>query len=122
MMEFLLGALFGFGLAVFILNRAISKVVDSLREEINEIDKKTDAHRIELAVEVDGNTYLCYNNSTKAFVCQGTSLKEIQQHFKDRFPDFDGVIVSAPVEVLKALKQQLKDSKNEDSSSIGRTP
>jgi len=120
-MEFLLGLLLGFGLAIFILNRAISKLVDSLREEFEEVDN-TGSTRIELAIEVDGNTYLCYNNSTKAFVCQGTTLKEIQQNFKDRYPQFDGVIVSGPVEVLKSLKQQLKDSKNEDSSSVGRTP
>lgn len=120
-MEFLLGLLLGFGLAVFILNRILAKLIDSLREEFDEIDK-TKSDRIELAIEVDGNTYFCYNNDTKAFVCQGTSLKEIQQNFKDRYPQFDGVIVSGPAEVLKALKQQLKDSKNESSSSIGRTP
>jgi hypothetical protein len=75
---------------------------------------------IPLLVELDQNTYFCYNCLTEEFVCQGQDAKEILTRFKQRFPGRYCSLSQGPAEVLDVLKQQLKEF-NESSSSI-RSP
>ena len=81
------------------LERQIGSVVRDLdREQL-----------IPLTVEVDQNQYFCYNSITKAFVCQGHSLKEIVDRFKQRYPEKSAAIYDGDETAVRTLKSQLKD-------------
>jgi hypothetical protein len=92
------------------LENQISTVVRELEQE----------QLIPLTVEVDQNQYFCYNSVTKAFVCQGRSLKEIVERFKQRYPDKSAAIYNGDETAVRTLKSQLKEL-DENRSSIGHT-
>ena len=76
---------------------------------------------IPLTVEVDQNQYFCYNSITKAFVCQGYSLKEIVEKFRQRYPNKAAAIYDGDETAVRTLKSQLKDL-DENFGSIRPTP
>jgi hypothetical protein len=47
---------------------------------------------IRMRIELVDNQVLCYNVDTHEFICQGHTLDEVIEHFKQRFPDCDGVL------------------------------
>ena len=63
---------------------------------------------IPLQVETLGDQFLCYHAKTMAFVCQGTTLEEIRQRFKERFPNNNAAIVDGDDDAIAVLKCQLK--------------
>jgi hypothetical protein len=73
---------------------------------------------IPLTVEVENNLYYCYNSNTNQFVCQGADVKEITAQFQQRFPGLNAFFNSGDEAALTALRQQLKDNR-ENSNSIG---
>ena len=80
------------------LERQIGSVVQDLDQE----------RLIPLTVEVEQNQYFCYNTITKAFVCQGHSLKEIVERFKLRYPDKAAAIYDGDETAVRVLKSQLE--------------
>jgi hypothetical protein len=67
---------------------------------------------IPLKVEVDQDQYLCYNNLTNQFVCQGTNVTEIIDRFKARFPGLNAALDSGDEQALATLRKQLKENRN----------
>ena len=80
-----------------------------------------DGSLIPLTVELDNNTFLCYNMLTKEFVCQGNDLNEIMKRFTERFPNtmlsfYDDN--STAVKILNEQRRSLLENRN----CIGPTP
>ena len=89
-----------------------------LENQIRSVVKELEQEQlIPLTVEVDQNQYFCYNSVTKAFVCQGHSLKEIVDRFKQRYPEKSAAIYDGDETAVRTLKSQLKDL-DENRSSI----
>jgi hypothetical protein len=89
------------------LERQIGSVVQDLDQE----------RLIPLTVEVDLDQYFCYNSITKAFVCQGYSLKEIVERFKQLYPEKAAAIYDGDETAVRTLKSQLKEL-DENRNSI----
>jgi len=99
----------------FVFTWAVSRHLES---QIGSVVRDLDEERlIPLTVEVDQNQYFCYNSVTKAFVCQGHSLKEIVDKFKQRYPEKSAAIYDGDETAVRTLKSQLKDL-DENRSSI----
>ena len=91
----------------FIFTWAVSRYLErQIRSVVQELDQE---QLIPLTVEVDQNQYFCYNSITKAFVCQGHSLKEIIDRFKQRYPEKAAAIYDGDETAVRTLKSQLKD-------------
>lgn len=105
-----------FGMIIwFVFTWAVSQ---HLERQIGSVVRDLDQERlIPLTVEVDNNQYFCYNSITKAFVCQGHSLKEIVDRFKQRYPDKSAAIYDGDETAVRTLKSQLKEL-DENSNSI----
>ena len=102
----------GFGLIVFLL--FVLLVATRLRIQLHTeaaeiVSKLADERLIPLTVEVDQNQYFCYNSITKAFVCQGYSLKEIVERFRQRYPNKAAAIYDGDETAVRTLKSQLKE-------------
>jgi hypothetical protein len=95
----------------WLVSRHLERQIDSV---VRDLDQEL---LIPLTVEVDQNQYFCYNSVTKAFVCQGHSLKEIVERFKHRYPEKSAAIYDGDETAVRTLKSQLKDL-DENRSSI----
>jgi hypothetical protein len=96
-----------FGMIIwFVFTLAVSR---HLERQICLVVQDLDQERlIPLTVEVDQNQYFCYNTITKAFVCQGHSLKEIVERFKLRYPDKAAAVYDGDETAVRVLKSQLE--------------
>lgn len=83
------------------------RVIESRQPE--EPDQEKTVTVMPLLVETEGNQFLCYHAKTMDFVCQGTTLEEIRQRFKQRYPDRSAAVVAGDQNAVSTLQQQLKD-------------
>ncbi len=121
-MDYVVMFILGMATAGLILKWTIRRAIDRIMAQMDQEDQKAAAsQRLELRVELDKNTYFCYNIADGTFVCQGTDLTELQQNFRRRFPETNGVIVEGDDASITWLKTEMNKS-NENSSSIRPTP
>ena len=117
-LSFLLGICAGLGIAYYIANRIGKMLYDRVEEELN---NKSNAARIDLKIEQHGEILYAFRSDNDEFICQGADLKEIKQQFVKLFPGQVGSMVGATDELHKKLVEQLKELKNESSSSVGHS-
>ena len=104
------------GMAIwFVFTWLVSRHLENqLGAVVRDLDQE---QLIPLTVEVDSDQYFCYNSITKAFVCQGRSLKEIVERFKQRYPEKSAAIYNGDETAVRTLKSQLKEL-DENRNSI----
>jgi hypothetical protein len=104
------------GMAIwFVFTWLVSRHLENqIRTVVRDLDQE---QLIPLTVEVDSDQYFCYNSITKAFVCQGRSLKEIVERFKQRYPEKSAAIYDGDETAVRTLKSQLKEL-DENRSSV----
>lgn len=119
-MEYFVVFFLGIAASMMILRWIVGRAIDRIMGQTDLEDRPATTQRVELRVELDKNTYFCYNIADGTFVCQGTDLNEIQTHFRSRFPGHDGVIVEGDEASTVWLKTEMRKS-NENSNSVGHT-
>jgi hypothetical protein len=114
----LIGIGVGFGMILvyaWYLYRDLKNRVDRM---IAEVIREAEANMVGLDIELDKDTYFCYNNEDKQFVCQGKTVEEIKQAFQDRFPGKTAYLAGGDPAVVDHFKTELlKLAQNENSSS-----
>lgn len=114
--SFILDLVFWGIVSWFVFTWAVSRYLES--RQVDSVVRDLDQERlIPLTVEVDQDQYFCYNSITKAFVCQGYSLKEIVERFKQLYPEKSAAIYDGDETAVRTLKAQLKEI-DENRSSI----
>jgi len=107
LINFILDLVFWGMVSWFVFTWLVSRYLES--RQVDSVVHDLDQERlIPLTVEVDQNQYFCYNSITKAFVCQGYSLKEIVERFKQLYPDMAAAIYDGDETAVRILKSQLK--------------
>ena len=118
-----IGTLIGFGIVgfyVWILYQRIKGRVDHM---VDQIIQEAESNLVGLDIELDKDTYFCYNSKDKQFICQGKTVAEIRQAFGARFPTKTAYLAGGDPRVVAEFKTELlKLGTNENSSSIRRTP
>ena len=71
-------------LKMYLLKRLILKVVDDMAEQQGEILLRLEKH---------GDMYYCYRKDTEEFVGQATTVEEIGNLFKKKYPLNEGKIL-----------------------------
>ena len=108
LINFILDLVFWGMVSWFVFTWLVSRYLES--RQVDSVVHDLDQERlIPLTVEVDQNQYFCYNSITKAFVCQGYSLKEIVERFKQLYPDKAAAIYDGDETAVRILKSQLKE-------------
>ena len=114
----LIGIGIGFGMIVlyaWYLYRDLKTRVDRMIQEVLE---EAEANLIGLDIEVDKGVYFCYNSEDKQFICQGATVEEIREGFRQRFPGKTAYLAGGDPEVVSQLKTELlKLATNENSTS-----
>ena len=113
-----IGTLIGVGIIgfyVWILYQRIKGRVDDM---VDQIIQEAESNLIGLDIEVDKDTYFCYNSEDKQFICQGKTVAEIRQAFGARFPTKTAYLAGGDPAVVAHFKTELlKLAINENSTS-----
>jgi hypothetical protein len=103
-------------LYIWILFQRIRGRVDDM---VNQIIQQAQDDLIGLDIELDKNTYFCYNSEDKQFVCQGSTVAEIKKTFEARFPGKTAYLAGGDPAVVEQFKTELTKLKtNENSPSV----
>ena len=95
MTDFWLGLVIGFVVALVLAYMITNYIGTRLLHKIQqELQDKLDTELEEVVVRVErvGDVIYCYDDHNR-FVCQGRDVKEIEQAFKDRYPDRACVLI-----------------------------
>ena len=77
------------------------------------VDKALELYKrliIMLKVDLVDKVYYCYNNETGDFVCQGKSIEEITEAFKERYPNHGSYILNKYLHLFPG--EQVKEAAN----------
>jgi len=98
MIDFIIPVFVGMVLGVMIL-----QVINIYRawREFNEpasdveefVDKMVKQKLIILDIEAVDGQFMCYNSLTKEFVCMGQNMTEVQERFRQRYPDKEAALI-----------------------------
>jgi hypothetical protein len=110
MIDFIIPVFVGIVLGVMIL-----QVINIYRawREFNEpasdveefVDKMVKQKLIILDIEAVDGQFMCYNSLTKEFVCMGQNMTEVQERFRQRYPDKEAALIKED-----PAAQQLKEA------------
>ena len=108
MIDFLLPVFVGIVLGVMILQviniyRAWREFNDTAHEVEEFVDKMVKQKLIILDIEAVDGQFMCYNSLTKEFVCMGQNMTEVQERFRQRYPDKEAALIKED-----PVAQQLK--------------
>jgi hypothetical protein len=112
MIDFLLPVLVGIVLGVMILQviniyrawRELNDTDNELSAELDEfVDKLEKQKLIVLDIEAVDGQFMCYNSLTKEFVCMGQNMTEVQERFRQRYPNKEAAMIKED-----SVAQQLK--------------
>lgn len=116
--DILLAASFIILIWLVFMSVMVRRLEKPLPGDLKKVNDDLESERlIALTVEIVDNQYLCYNSRNMEFVCQGRDLSDIKTRFQQRFPGKNAAIYNGDESAVTALKQQLKDLR-ENSNSI----
>jgi len=108
MIDFIIPVFVGIVLGVMILQ--VINIYRAWREfnvpasEVEEfVDKMVKQKLIILDIEAVDGQFMCYNSLTKEFVCMGQNMTEVQERFRQRYPDKEAALIKED-----PVAQQLK--------------
>ena len=121
------GILMGIGIGFVVLGLYIWNLFQRIKgrvdDMVDQIIQEAESNLVGLDIELDKDTYFCYNSKDKQFICQGKTVAEIRQAFGARFPTKTAYLAGGDPRVVAEFKTELlKLGTNENSSSIRRTP
>ena len=104
------------GLYIWILFQRINGRVDDM---VDQIIQEAESNLVGLDIEVDKDTYFCYNSEDKQFICQGKTVAEIRQAFGARFPGKTAYLAGGDPGIVEQFRAELtKLSMNENNPSV----
>ena len=110
MIDFIIPVFVGIVLGVMILQ--VINIYRAWREfnepdhEVEEfVDKMVKQKLIILDIEAVDGQFMCYNSLTKEFVCMGQNMTEVQERFRQRYPDKEAALIKED-----PAAQQLKEA------------
>jgi hypothetical protein len=107
---FVLGAVIGFGVVSLYINWRVRRFIKRIDEVIGGALEEAHSKLVPLLVEKDHDTFYCYTETDKQFICQGKTADEIKEALKVALPDKMPYIGdSTNPEILEELKTSLTE-------------
>ena len=101
------GTLLGFGMVILYVWYLWNKIKRHVDRMIDEVIAEAEDNMVGLDIEVDKDTYFCYNSEDKQFICQGKTVAEIRQTFQNRFPGKTAYLAGGDPRVVEYFKTEL---------------
>jgi hypothetical protein len=103
----IIGILIGAALAVLLIYLYIRGLVHSVMEELDRHIELAASTLMPVIVERMNGVIFCYSKENNQFICQGTTLAEVREAFKARFPDKTAYLDGGDEELVKELRKEL---------------
>lgn len=110
-MEIVLGIVIGVAIAILIVYLYIRSLVVKVMKEIGAHIDQVSETLMPVTIERDNGLLYCYNQEDHQFICQGTTMKDIREAFKARFPDKTAYLAGGEETLLEELREELKQLK-----------
>ena len=108
----LLGVVIGFGAVSLYIYWRVSRFVKRIDEVIGGALEEAQSKLVPLLVEKESDTFYCYTEADKQFICQGKTADEIKAALKIALPDRMPYIGdSTNPEILEELRASLTEIK-----------
>ena len=102
-----IGTLIGIGIIGFYVWYLYQRIKGRVDDMVKQIIQEAEDNMVGLDIEVDKDTYFCYNNEDKQFICQGKTVAEIRQAFQARFPGKTAYLAGGDPAVVEHFKTEL---------------
>jgi len=102
-----IGTLIGVGIIGFYVWYLYQRIRGRVDDMVKQIIQEAEDNMVGLDIEVDKDTYFCYNNEDKQFICQGKTVAEIRQAFQARFPGKTAYLAGGDPRVVEHFKTEL---------------
>jgi hypothetical protein len=102
-----LGVFIGVVLAIVLIYLYIRGLVHEVMEELDAHIERAASTVMPVIVERMNGVIFCYSKEDNQFICQGTTLTEIREAFKSRFPDKTAYLDGGDEELVEELQEQL---------------
>lgn len=112
----LVGIGIGFGMMVVYVWILFQRIRGQVDHMVNQIIQQAEADMVGLNIELDKNTYFCYNSEDQQFVCQGTTVAEIKKTFEARFPGKTAYLAGGDPAVVEQFRTELTRLKTNENS------
>lgn len=112
MFEFIIGATLVGAILLILDNVRTARLRRQARQEIGEtlarIEEKMKLIKM-LRLEKENDVMYAYEIGKDEFVAQGTTLRELDAHFKQRFPGMRAVVVEGQEFIAEEFEQEIKN-------------
>ena len=102
------GILIGAALAVLLIYLYIRGLVHQVMAELDEHIERAANTLMPVKVERHNGQIFCYGKEDDQFICQGSTLTEIREAFKARFPDKTAYLDGGDPDLVEELRAELQ--------------
>jgi hypothetical protein len=103
----IIGILIGAALAVLLIYLYVRGLIREVMTELDEHIERAASTLMPVIVERMNGVIFCYSKEDNQFICQGSTLTEIREAFKARFPDKTAYLDGGDEELVKELREEL---------------
>jgi hypothetical protein len=104
----IIGILIGAALAILLIYLYIRGLVHKVMQDLDAHIERAASTLVPVKVERHNGQIFCYNKEDDQFICQGSTLTEIREAFKSRFPDKTAYLDGGDPELVAELQAELK--------------
>lgn len=108
-----IGIASGVGLVVLYAMYLYHDLKNRVDRMIKEVIEEHEANLVGLDIELDNDRYFAYDTRDKQFICQGASVVEIAQAFRERYPGKTAYLAEGRPEVLEKFRAELEKMRQE---------
>jgi hypothetical protein len=112
----IIGLLLGVGIVVLWVWHTVNKFEKELRSVVRETIKEVEGQFVGVVVEEDAGQLYFYQEIDRQFMCQGETLAEIREKFKELYPEKIAYLAGGDPALIERLKAELKIIKEREVS------
>ena len=112
----LIGLGLGIGLVVLWVWNTIRRFENDLRSVVRETIREVEEQFVGVVVEEDAGQLYFYREEDRQFLCQGSTLSEIREKFKELHPEKIAYLAGGDPALVERLRAELKIIKEKEVS------
>ena len=110
----LIGIGLGVGLVCLYVWWTIRRFHNNLDTMIRETLDEVKSSLVGLVIEQDGDQLYAYRESDRQFLCQGATIAEIRNKFREQYPDKTAYLSDGDPALIEQLKAELAEIKQKE--------
>jgi hypothetical protein len=102
------GIFIGIVFAILLIYLYIRGLVHEVMAEVDQMVAVAQSQMMPVTVERESGQIYCYAKEDRQFICQGSTLAEVRQAFKARYPDRTAYLDGGDSALVEELRAELK--------------